>query len=450
MSDSLSANSRWDASRHMLEESRRYLAGGVSSNVRLHREPWPLFFAAGRASRLTDVDGNTYIDYLLGQGPLLLGHAHPKVGESVKAVLDQGQLYGGQHELEIALAERICELIPCADKVRFGSSGSEMVQIAIRLARAFTDRSLVLKFEGHYHGWFDSALVSVHPPLEKAGDRRSPNAVPGSKGQDPTATANTRVLPWNDRELLKDFFEEYGDRLAAVIMEPAMLNTYAVLPEPGYLEEARRLCDQHGAVLIFDEVITGFRLGLSGAQGRFGVVPDLALFGKAMASGFPIACLAGRQPLMDLIATGEVVHAGTYNSNVMVMAAAEATTRLLMEGNGLLYESMRQRGERLMEGIRQAARRHSLPLLVQGLPGAFAVAYTQRGEIRDYREYQEHCDQAKYRRLALALLQHGVHVAGRGIWYLSTVHTQADVEETIEAVEAALVSVEEEREPAAK
>ncbi len=450
MSDSSSANSRWDLSRRMLEESRRYLAGGVSSNVRLSREPWPLFFGGGRASRLTDVDGNTYIDYLLGQGPLLLGHAHPKVGESVKAVLDQGQLYGGQHELEIALAERICELIPCADKVRFGSSGSEMVQIAMRLARAFTDRSLVLKFEGHYHGWFDSALVSVHPPLEEAGDRRSAIAVPGSRGQDPAATANTRVLPWNDRELLGDFFQQYGDRLAAVIMEPAMLNTYAVLPDPGYLEEARRLCDQHGAVLIFDEVITGFRLGLSGAQGRFSVVPDLALFGKAMASGFPIACLAGRQPLMDLIATGEVVHAGTYNSNVMVMAAAEATTRLLMEGDGQLYEGMAQRGEQLMEGIRQVARRHSLPLLVQGLPGAFAVAYTERGEIRDYREYQQHCDQAKYRRLALALLRHGVHVAGRGIWYLSTVHNRADVEETIEAVEAALVAVEREREPAAK
>ncbi len=432
----------------MLEESRQYLAGGVSSNVRLSRQPWPLFFKNGRGAHLVDVDGNIYVDYLMGQGPLLLGHCPPEVVEAVKRVLDQGQLYGGQHELEVTLAERMCDLFPCAEQVRFGSSGSEMVQIALRLARAFTGRNLVLKFEGHYHGWFDNALVSVHPPLGQAGERTSPNPVPGSKGQDPAAWADTRVLPWNDEEVLREFFAERGDRLAAVIMEPAMFNTHAVLPEPGYLEEARRLCDKHRVVLIFDEVITGFRLGLSGAQGLFAVVPDLAVFGKAMASGFPIACLAGRSQLMELIATGEVVHAGTFNSNLMVMAAADATTRALMDESDPFYESMTRRGEQLMEGIREISHRLGLQLLVEGLPVAFAVAYTERSAIRDYREFAEHCDQTKYKRLVLALLERGVHVAMRGIWYLSTAHTEDDIEKTLEAIEGALQAVESEREPA--
>ena len=432
----------------MLENSRRYLAGGVSSNVRLSGQPWPLFFASGDGARLVDADGNVYCDYLLGQGPLLLGHRPPEVVEAVKRVLDQGQLFAGQHELEISLAERLCGLIPCAELVRFGSAGSEMVQLALRLARAYTGRNRILKFEGHYHGWLDNTLVSVAPPLEQAGDRAAPKQIPGSQGQDPAALAGTLVLPWNDENLLRAFFAEHGDSLAAVIMEPAMCNTHAVLPRLGYLEEARRLCDLHGVVLIFDEVITGFRLGLSGAQGRFGVVPDLAVFGKAMASGYPIGCLAGRRRLMELIAGGGVVHAGTFNSNLVVMAAADATTRALARDGDQLYPGLARLGGQLMQGIREIIQRLGLPLIVEGLPAAFAVAYTARGEIRDYRDYVEHCSQGKYKRLALALLERNVHVAARGIWYLSTAHTSEDVGKTLEAVEQALRAVQSEREPA--
>lgn len=442
MSDSSTANSRWGASKRLLDRSRQYLAGGVSSNVRLSRQPWPLFFKSGHKAKLIDVDGNVYIDYLLGQGPLILGHSPPEVVDAVKRALDQGQLYGAQHELEVALSERMCELIPCADLVRFGSSGSEMVQIALRLARAYTGRNRILKFEGHYHGWFDNALVSVHPPIGQAGDEAAPKSVPGSRGQDPAAFADTLVLPWNNAELLAKAFSEYGDSLAAVIMEPVMLNTHAILPQPGYLEIARRLCDEHGVILIFDEVITGFRIGLSGAQGRFAVVPDLAVFGKAMASGFPIACLAGKRRLMDLIGGGEVVHAGTFNSNLVVMAAADATTSALVEGGNRLYANMARLGEQLMEGIREIARRLELQLLVEGLPTAFAVAYTERSAIRDYREYAKHCDQSKYSRLVLELLERGMHLAMRGIWYLSTAHTSEDVELTLEAMEDALRAVE--------
>ena len=427
----------------MLERSQEFLAGGVSSNVRRSQKPWPIFFERGHGCRLIDVDGNEYIDYLLGQGPMLLGHCPPDVAAAVNEALNTGQLFGGQHEREITLSERMCQILPCAELVRFGGSGSEVVQAAIRLARAYTGRSRIVKFEGHYHGWLDNVLVSVHPPLDQAGPRESPIPVPGSKGQDPAAIANTLVRPWNDAALLKQTFEEYGESLAAVIMEPMMCNTHAIVPQPGYLEGARRLCDEYGVVLIFDEVITGFRLGLSGAQGRFGVTPDLALFGKAMAAGFPIGCLAGAARLMELIASGEVVHAGTFNSNLMAIAAADAATNMLRQDTGKTYETMTGYGEALMQGIREIGARLGVSLLVEGLPTAFAVAFTDRPAILDYREYVQHCDHERYEDFALALFEQGVNVAGRGIWYLSTAHTANDVEVTLEAVEYALGATRE-------
>lgn len=434
---------RWQISRRMFERSQKVLAGGVSSNVRMSKKPWPIFFERGDGSRLIDVDGNIYIDYLLGQGPMILGHCPPSVNAAVSVTLNEGQLFAGQHQREIALSERLCEIIPCAELVRFGGSGSEVVQAAIRLARAYTGRSWILKFEGHYHGWLDNALVSVHPPLEQAGPRESPTPVPGSKGQNLAAIATTLVRPWNDVELLKRAFEDYGESLAAVIMEPMMCNTHAIVPQLGYLEEARRLCDEYGVVLIFDEVITGFRLGLSGAQGRFGVTPDLALFGKAMAAGFPIGCLAGAKRLMELIASGEVVHAGTFNSNLMAVAAADATTSAIYQNASQTYKTMNGLGESLMQGIREIGAKLNVSLLVEGLPTAFAVAFTDRPAILDYREYAQYCDHERYKDFALALLERGVNVASRGIWYLSTAHSAADIEATLDAVEDALCTTKD-------
>lgn len=430
--------SRWQTSRRLFERSQKFLAGGVSSNVRMSKEPWPIFFERGDGAQLIDVDGNIYIDYLLGQGPMILGHCPPGVTAAVSEALNEGQLFAGQHQREITLSERLCEILPCAELVRFGGSGSEVVQAAIRLSRAYTGRSWILKFEGHYHGWLDNTLVSVHPPVEKVGPRDSPTPLLGSKGQNPAAIATTHVRPWNDVELLQRAFEEYGESLAAVIMEPMMCNTHAIAPLPGYLEEARRLCDEYGVVLIFDEVITGFRLGLSGAQGRFGVTPDLALFGKAMAAGFPIGCLAGARRLMKSIASGEVVHAGTFNSNLMAVAAADATTDALYQDAGQAYETMNGNGESLMQGIREIGDKLDVSLLVEGFPTAFAVAFTDRPAILDYREYAQFCDHERYKDFALALFERGVNVASRGIWYLSTAHSDADIEATLVAVEDAL------------
>ncbi|OUC06742.1 hypothetical protein RY27_19140, partial [Litorilinea aerophila] len=274
---------QWQRSRSYFERARQSLAGGVSSNVRLLAQPFPLFFDRAEGALIYDVDGNAYIDYVLGQGPLILGHSHPAVLDAVNAAMRRGQLYAGQHELEFILAEKLVELVPAAELCRFGLSGSEMVQAAMRLARAVTGRTKILRFEGHYHGWFDNVLISVAPPLDQAGPRERPRPVAGSAGQVESALADFVVLPWNDLALVETLFQEMGEELAAVMLEPMMCNTGAIPPEPGYLEGLRQLCDRYGTLLYFDETITGFRLGLQGAQGRFGVTPDLASFAKAMA-----------------------------------------------------------------------------------------------------------------------------------------------------------------------
>ena len=230
---------------------------------------------------------------------MLLGHSPPVVLDFVGQAMQNGQLYAGQHELEITLSEKLQQLIPCAELVRFGNSGSEVVHAALRLARAHTGRDKILKFEGQYHGWYDDELISVHPPLELAGSRDHPNTVPATAGQSKHVLESTLVTRWNDLDLLREVIQQHSNDLAAVIMEPVMSNTGCILPQPGYLEGVRELCSEYGIVLIFDEVITGFRLDLGGAQAHFGVTPDLATFAKAMANGFPISCLAGKRDIME-------------------------------------------------------------------------------------------------------------------------------------------------------
>jgi len=424
-------------SQEMFERAKRSLAGGVSSNVRMSG-PGRLFFDHGNGSRIYDVDGNEYIDYVLGQGPVILGHCPPAVVKGVQRALERGQLYAGQHELEIVLSEKLQEIIPCAELVRYGNSGSEAVHAALRVARAYTGRDMVVKFEGHYSGWFDNLLISVHPPLDLAGPRESPRPVPGSMGQAKSALADTIVLPWNDLEVLKKAIERDGNNIAAVIMEPVMCNTGCILPLEGYLEGVREICDRHGIVLIFDEIITGFRVGLSGAQGHFGVVPDLATFGKAIANGFPVSCLAGKRKPMELIAEGRVNHSGTYNSNVTAMAAAVATITELEKDGGKVLRHITKLGRSLMEGLvdrfESKSRRKAL---IQGLGPMFHLAFTSRDSIVDYRVFQD-CDMKAYWRFVEVLLDEGIRVIPRGLWYLSAAHTEEDIKLTLQAVERAL------------
>jgi glutamate-1-semialdehyde 2,1-aminomutase len=432
--------SQWQRSYQLFESAKRSLAGGVSSNVRLLGQPHPLFFDRAEGAMIVDVDGNAYIDYVLAQGPMILGHSHPAVLDAVNHAMRRGQLYAGQHELEITLAERLVDIVPAAELCRFGLSGSEMVQAAMRLARAVTGRTTILRFEGHYHGWFDNVLISVAPPLDQAGPREQPRPVAGTVGQTASALEDFVVLPFNDLALVEDLFARMGDRIAAIMLEPMMCNTGAIPPEPGYLQGLRRLCDDYGALLYFDETITGFRLSLAGAQGYYGVTPDLASFAKAMAGGFANAALVGKHAYMERFAK-DVNHSGTFNSNVISMAASVAALAELEKDGGAIYRHLERIGAALMQGLQELGQRHEVPLHVQGLPMAFHVSFNSAPPILDYRDYAVNADKARYNDFTLAMLERGVRLIGRGIWYVSAAHTDEHVARTLAAANDALAAL---------
>jgi len=397
------------------------IPGGVNSNVRLDGPR--IFFARAEGAWLWDVDGNDYVDYLLGQGPAFLGHASPSVINAVEDASRRGMVFGAQNPYEVEAAELLCSILGWPDMVRFGASGTEMVQAALRLARAATGRTRFVRFGGHYHGWMDNVLVAAN------GDDYGL----ASAGQAEDALAHTVVLAWNDFEALEKVLSD-GD-VAAVIMEPVMLNAGAIAPRQGYLSAVRELCDQHGTILIFDEIITGFRLAAGGAVELYGVTPDLATYGKAMAGSWPVGALAGRAQLMERFGTGEVVHAGTFNANVMGMAAVAATLRLLTESPP--YAKMRELGTRLMQGLEEVGRRLRPPLRLRGWPMAFHASFGEDIEVWDHRDLAR-LDQARYRRLVTLLIENGVWVAGRGIWYLSAAHDDHEIEVTLDRAEVAL------------
>ncbi|WP_191058097.1 aspartate aminotransferase family protein [Geminicoccus harenae] len=423
----------FDRSRQRIAEASRIIPGGVSSHFRHGVSPTPLVFERAEGACLFDIDGNRLIDYYLALGPMILGHTPADVIAAVQEQAGRGILFGGQSELEFEAARLVCEMVPCAERVRFASSGSEADQLALRLSRAVTGRSKVLKFEGHYHGWMDSVLWSVATPSEQLGPEARPSRFAGSLGQDASAGENVEVLPWNQAELVVERLKR-GD-VAAVIMEPIMCNSGGILPEPGYLEAVRAACTETGTVLIFDEVVTGFRVGPGGAQGRLGVTPDLATFAKAIANGFSVAAVAGRADLMDRLAGGGILHGGTYNAQAVAMAATVATLRRL--GTPGTYEAMEARGRRLMDGIDQALKRAGITATVTGLPQIFHVALGMAEPGRHYRDMLT-SDRQAYVRLTTALLERGVRALERGAWFLSTEHDDAIVDQTLAAFEDAV------------
>lgn len=421
------------------ERARRLIAGGVNSNVRLGAEPL-LCFSHARGSVLVDLDGNEYIDYALGMGPAVLGHAPPFLIAAVEASLSGGQLFAGQHEMELELAELVRECVASAELVRIGLSGSEMIQTALRLARAHTGRSAFIKFEGHYHGWLDNVLVNLSPP--EPGSRE---AVPypvhlQSAGQSAVAASEAYVLPWNDLELLERLLETHGTRVAAILTEPVMCNTGVIAPRAGYLEGMRELCDRYGIVLIMDEVITGFRLALGGAQEKFGIRPDLSVFAKAMGGGFPVAALTGRADLMRLVDLGRVNHSGTYNANLVGLAAAIATLRHLMADDGSALKAIGLSGRRLIDGIRSVANGKCANLRVMGYGPVFNTMFGDEAGIVDYRSYTR-TDVAKQKAFVKALTLRGVRPTPRGTWFVSAAHSDGDIQRTVEAVGQALSDV---------
>jgi glutamate-1-semialdehyde 2,1-aminomutase len=429
---------KWTRSRQLLARARQSLAGGVSSPFRA-QAPVPLYFEDACGCRLRDVDGNEYIDYALAWGPLILGHRHPAMVDALRREAERPHLYGAQHELEFEVSERFQRAVPCAERVAFTSSGSEAVQAALRLARAATGRNLVLKFEGHYHGWPDSVLISYHPSLELCGDPDRPKVVLASRGQVPNAAENILVAPWNSAEAVERIFAARGNEIAAVITEPVLCNSGSLLPEDGYLSDLHRLCTGNGSLLIFDEVITGFRIGLHGAQGYYGVTPDLATFGKAVGGGVTLSAFAGRKEIVDLMCGGGVAYGGTFNGNPLSLSGARATLDELSKEDGELLRHANRMGERLQARIRECARNRGIPLTVTGFGAAFSMHFTRKPALRTYRDVLED-DAAMLKHFLLAALAEGVYLLPDGRFYVSVVHRESDIDDTAAAIDRAFAS----------
>jgi glutamate-1-semialdehyde 2,1-aminomutase len=422
-------NNSYKESASLLERSKKVLAGGVSSEFRKYNHPHAIFYTHGKGSRIYDVDGNDYLDFTLSQGPLILGHSHPEVLQAVNNYSEKGQIFAGQHIKEIELAEKMNEIIPSAELMRFCLDGSEAVQTAFRISRAKTGKQKFLRFEGHYHGWMDNVCWAISTPSADAlGDRENPNVYPWSKGLSINSAADFITIPWNDLALFEKTIAAHHEEIAAVITEPVMCNSGCILPEKGFLEGLRRVCDEYGITLIFDEVITGFRLSLGGAQKYFDIKPDLSVFAKAMGSGYPISAIVGKREWMHLLENGEVIHAGTMNSSNPTVAAALATISVLQRENP--YQRMFDLGNQLINGLRAAAEKTGHQMLVQGPGPMFTIAFTTLQQVKDYRDTLSF-DKGKLNRFVAAMHDHNIRIIGRGLWYISSAHQQKDIDMAI-------------------
>ena len=424
-----------ERSRGLLERAKQSLPQGVSSPFRA-AVPVPLYFVDARGSRLTDVDGNEYVDFGLAWGPLILGHAHPWMVEALIEAAARPHIYGAQHELEPEVCERIQRLVPCAERVALTSSGSEAVQLAFRLARARTGRPAILKFEGHYHGWMDSALLSYKPAAESAGPRKAPKTVSGSPGQVANAAENTVVACWNSLDLLEAALNRHRGRIAAVVMEPVLCNSGCLLPREGYLRGVRDLCNRNGTLLILDEVITGFRIALGGAQEVFGVTPDIATLGKALGGGVPISAVAGKAEIMEMVRPGSVSFGGTFNGNPLSLAGTRACLDRLAQNGGEALDRADRAGGRVIDALRSFGQHYGIDLAITGFGAAFAVHFTSRKELHDYRDTLTDDPDTLTAFLRIAL-DEGLHLLPDGRFYVSAAHTERDVDDAIDALDRA-------------
>jgi glutamate-1-semialdehyde 2,1-aminomutase len=419
-------------SEALFERAKTILPGGVNSPVRAFRAVGgtPFFVASAAGARLTDVDGRSYLDYVCSWGPLILGHAHPAVLGAIRAAAERGWSYGTPCPAEVELAELVRRRMPAVEMVRFVNSGTEATMAAIRLARAATGRHAILKFEGCYHGHGDSFLV-------KAGSGVATLGLPDSPGVPPALAELTVTLPFNDTDALDRLFQRRGAELAAVIVEPYIGNAGFIAPEPGFHVALRALCDRHGTLLIFDEVMTGFRVGPGGAQERLGVRPDLTTLGKIIGGGMPVGAYGGRADLMRLIAPeGPVYQAGTLSGNPVAMAAGLATLQETARPG--FYEALETRTARLMAGIGDAARRHGVAVTT-GHAGSMWGVYCAPGPIRSFAEAKA-SDSALFARWHRAALARGVFLAPSAFeaGFVSSAHTDADIDFTITQLDAAL------------
>ncbi|HMV70669.1 MAG TPA: glutamate-1-semialdehyde 2,1-aminomutase [Pseudomonadales bacterium] len=417
----------------LFEKASRTIPGGVNSPVRAFRGVGgtPLFFARGEGPYLFDADGRRYIDYICSWGPLILGHGHPEVLGALAQQMHAGLSYGAPTELEVEMAELICSLVPSIDMVRMVNSGTEATMSAIRLARAHTGRDRIVKFEGCYHGHVDALLV-------KAGSGALTLGTPTSPGIPRNVTDDTIVLDYNDDAAVCELFARRGEEIAAVIVEPVAGNMNCILPMPGFLETLREQCTAAGAVLIFDEVMTGFRVALGGAQTHFGVTPDLTTLGKVIGGGMPVGAFGGRREIMQKVApAGPVYQAGTLSGNPMAMAAGLATLRAISAPG--FYDSLTARTERLLAGLRAEAHSAGIAFTTAQAGTMFGLFFSQEARIDTYAQATA-CDAERFRRFFHAMLDNGVYLAPSAFeaGFISAAHDAEVIADTLQAARMAL------------
>jgi len=418
------------------ERAGSVLPDGVSSPVRGAGtfQPYPFYVDRGEGAYLVDVDDNRYVDTVMAFGPVILGHAHPSVTLAVQEQAARGLIYGTCLPLEVEVAERFTHMVPTAELVRFVPSGTEATMHAIRVARGYTGKPGILKFEGHYHGNHDQVLVSVSPPLGAAGATSDPVKIPVGSGIPPEHYAHTHLAVWNDLDALERVIHRHRHELAAVITEPVMANKGFIPPDEGYLQALQAMCRDNDILFILDEVITGFRLGRGGAQEAFGLQPDLSTFAKAMANGAPIGAFTGRREVMAVLQGGAVRHAGTYNASPIGLAAAKATLEELSRDDGRVYQRLDKLGSTLRAGLREVFDRAGVPACVQGRGSMLQVYFTDLPKIRTYRQALT-ADAGRFSLFAHAMLNRGVFVHPDHFehWFLSASHTENDIDRILEA-----------------
>ena len=423
------------SNRELFEEALKYLPGGVNSPVRAFKsvEGEPIIVKRGYGAYIEDVEGNRYIDFLMSWGPLILGHAYPDVVKAVKEATENGLSFGLTNPYEIELAKEVVEAVPSAQKVRFVNSGTEAVMSAIRLARGITGRKYIVKFEGCYHGHYDSVLVSAGSGVATLG-------IPGTPGI-PEEIANlTFVLPYNDKEAVKSLFKERGEEIAAVIVEPVAGNSGVIPPEEGFLETLREVCTSYGALLIFDEVITGFRLSLGGAQEYFGIEPDLTTLGKVIGGGMPVGAYAGKGDYMSRIAPeGDIYQAGTLSGNPVAMAAGLATLKVLKELNP--YKELEKKTETFTEEISKLLSERGIVHTINRVGSMFTLFFAE-GPIKNHSDAKR-SDLKLFAKFFKALLKKGVLIPPSQFeaWFLSVAHTDRVLEEAIERIRKAVKEI---------
>ncbi len=418
-------------SRAEFERAKRFIPGGVNSPVRAFKSVGltPLVIDKGEGSRITDIDGQTYIDYVLSWGPLIAGHAHPEVVEAIKRTAEKGTSFGAPTELETLMAELVCERVPSVEIVRMVNSGTEATMSALRLARGYTKRSKILKFEGSYHGHADSLLI-------KAGSGVATLGLPDSPGVPESVASHTLTVPYNDLDSAKLAFERYGEEIAAVIVEPVAGNMGVVPPLPGFLSGLRELTTQYGGLLIFDEVMTGFRVDLNCAQGLYGVTPDLTCLGKVIGGGLPVGAYGGKREIMEHMApVGPIYQAGTLSGNPLAMAAGYTTLKLMTPE---AYQLLERLAGRLQVGLQRNADQLGVPMTINRVGSMVCPFFTDKHVI-NY-DIAKTADTQRFRNVFRSLLDNGVNIAPspfEGL-FVSTAHTEHDIDQTIEAHRIAL------------